>query len=138
MPHLLAYRTFNYFQMKMGDFVTIGQNCIIEAVSIGNGSEIEDDCIIVRLWSKCSHSSGRVGFPAHSDVLDCVSDLTGRIRHHQRFRDHRTRHSLVPEYRLPELDPLGGKSWSVTSSCYSALLPPRMEQQSYTDADADI
>lgn len=33
--------------MKMGDFVTIGQNCIIEAVSIGNGSEIEDDCIIV-------------------------------------------------------------------------------------------
>jgi acetyltransferase-like isoleucine patch superfamily enzyme len=35
--------------MKMGDFVTIGQNCIVEAVSIGNGSEIEDDCIIVCL-----------------------------------------------------------------------------------------
>lgn len=45
--YISTCRTFNYFQMKMGDFVTIGQNCIIEAVSIGNGSEIEDDCIIV-------------------------------------------------------------------------------------------
>lgn len=53
----MSYRTFNYFQMKMGDFVTIGQNCIIEAVSIGNGSEIEDDCIIVCLCSNYSHSS---------------------------------------------------------------------------------
>ncbi|KAG7530701.1 hypothetical protein FFLO_04871 [Filobasidium floriforme] len=45
-PGKLYKGTFNYFQMKMGDFVTIGQNCIVEAVSIGNGSEIEDDCII--------------------------------------------------------------------------------------------
>jgi dynactin-5 len=39
---------FNYYQMKLGDFVTIGQNCIVEASSIGSGSEIEDNCIIVR------------------------------------------------------------------------------------------
>ena len=33
--------------MKLGDFISIGRDCIIEAAQIGSGTEIQDDCIIV-------------------------------------------------------------------------------------------
>lgn len=38
---------FNHYPMKLGDLVTIGKRCIIEAAQIGSGTEIQDDCIIV-------------------------------------------------------------------------------------------
>ncbi|RXK37058.1 dynactin 5 [Tremella mesenterica] len=38
--------TFTYYPVKMGDFAQIGKNCIIEAATIGSGSEIGDNCII--------------------------------------------------------------------------------------------
>lgn len=39
---------FSYYPMKIGDYVTIGANSVVEAASIGNGVEIGKGCIIVR------------------------------------------------------------------------------------------
>lgn len=38
---------FNYYPMKLGEYVQIGQNCIIEAATIGTDTEIGDNCIVV-------------------------------------------------------------------------------------------
>ncbi|BGP02243.1 Dynactin, subunit p25 [Rhodotorula toruloides ATCC 204091] len=37
---------FTYYPMKIGDYVTIGANSVVEAASIGNGVEIGKGCII--------------------------------------------------------------------------------------------
>lgn len=102
-------RTFNYYPMKMGDFVTIGRDCIIEAAQIGSGTEIEDNCIIVR-----PTTSFQVSFDprpqAHPAVATILTVTVGRIRHHQRLCDHRRRHRLVPKHRLSQSDPMGWES----------------------------
>ena len=41
-------RVFSYYPMKIGDYVSIGSNSIVEAASIGTGVEIGKNCIIVR------------------------------------------------------------------------------------------
>lgn len=41
-------RAFNYYPMKIGDHVTIGENSIVEAAQLGNCVDIGKDCIIVR------------------------------------------------------------------------------------------
>jgi len=47
-PPYKTYRgTFNYYPMKIGDFVHIGANTIIEAATIGNHVEIGKNCVIV-------------------------------------------------------------------------------------------
>ncbi|KAK4050199.1 hypothetical protein OIO90_005181 [Microbotryomycetes sp. JL221] len=46
-PPCKTYKgTFSYYPMKLGDFVTIGANSVVEAASIGNGVEIGRNCII--------------------------------------------------------------------------------------------
>jgi dynactin 5 len=48
-PPYKTYRgTFNYYPMKIGDFVHIGANTIVEAATIGNHVEIGKNCVIVR------------------------------------------------------------------------------------------
>lgn len=42
--------------MKIGDFVSIGSNSIVEAASIGNGVEIGRNCIIVSRPSSSTFS----------------------------------------------------------------------------------
>lgn len=39
----------SYYPMKIGNYVSIGDGCIIEAASIGEGVVIGKNCIIVRL-----------------------------------------------------------------------------------------
>ena len=47
-PPYKTYRgTFNYYPMKIGDFVHIGANTIVEAATIGNHVEIGKNCVIV-------------------------------------------------------------------------------------------
>ena len=48
-PPYKTYRgAFNYYPMKVGDFVHIGANTIVEAATIGNHVEIGKNCVIVR------------------------------------------------------------------------------------------
>jgi len=48
-PPYKTYRgAFNYYPMKIGDFVHIGANTIVEAATIGNHVEIGRNCVIVR------------------------------------------------------------------------------------------
>jgi len=48
-PPYKTYRgAFNYYPMKIGDFVHIGANTIVEAATIGNHVEIGKNCVIVR------------------------------------------------------------------------------------------
>lgn len=47
-PPYKTYRgTFNYYPMKIGDYVHIGANSVVEAAIIGNHVEIGKNCIIV-------------------------------------------------------------------------------------------
>lgn len=46
-PPYKTYRgAFNYYPMKVGDFVHIGANTIVEAATIGNHVEIGKNCVI--------------------------------------------------------------------------------------------
>ena len=48
-PPYKTYRgAFNYYPMKVGDFVHIGANTVVEAATIGNHVEIGKNCVIVR------------------------------------------------------------------------------------------
>src|ERR1700722_1400972 len=48
-PPYKTYRgNFNYYPMKIGDYVHIGANSVIEAATIGNHVEIGKNCVIVR------------------------------------------------------------------------------------------
>ena len=47
-PPYKTYRgAFNYYPMKVGDFVHIGANTVVEAATIGNHVEIGKNCVIV-------------------------------------------------------------------------------------------
>lgn len=47
-PPYKTYRgAFNYYPMKIGDYVHIGANSVVEAATIGNHVEIGKNCIIV-------------------------------------------------------------------------------------------
>lgn len=47
-PPYKTYRgAFNYYPMKVGDYVHIGANTIVEAATIGNHVEIGKNCVIV-------------------------------------------------------------------------------------------
>jgi acetyltransferase-like isoleucine patch superfamily enzyme len=47
-PPYKTYRgAFNYYPMKIGDFVHIGANTIVEAATIGNHVEIGKNCVVV-------------------------------------------------------------------------------------------
>jgi len=46
-PPYKTYRgAFNYYPMKIGDFVHIGANTVVEAATIGNHVEIGKNCVI--------------------------------------------------------------------------------------------
>ncbi|KAH9018745.1 dynactin subunit p25 [Lactarius hengduanensis] len=46
-PPYKTYRgTFNYYPMKIGDFVHIGANTVVEAATVGNHVEIGKNCVI--------------------------------------------------------------------------------------------
>ena len=46
-PPIKEYRgELSYYPIKIGDFVTIEQGCVLEAVTIGNHVKIGKDCII--------------------------------------------------------------------------------------------
>jgi UDP-3-O-[3-hydroxymyristoyl] glucosamine N-acyltransferase len=40
-------RVFNYYKLKIADCVDVGERCVVEALSIGKGVKIGDDCTIV-------------------------------------------------------------------------------------------
>ncbi|KAJ1651756.1 hypothetical protein IWQ61_007757 [Dispira simplex] len=47
-PHKTYKGVFSYYPMKIGDYVTIGENSIVEAANIGNHVQIGKNCIIGR------------------------------------------------------------------------------------------
>jgi carbonic anhydrase/acetyltransferase-like protein (isoleucine patch superfamily) len=44
-------RVFNYYKLKIADCVDVGERCVVEALSIGKGVKIGDDCTIVSFVS---------------------------------------------------------------------------------------
>lgn len=49
-PPYKTYRgNFNYYPMKIGDYVHIGANTVVEAATIGNHVVIGKNCVIVSL-----------------------------------------------------------------------------------------
>jgi dynactin-5 len=44
---VIPRRVFNYYKLSISDCVDIGERCVVEALSIGRGVTIGDDCIIV-------------------------------------------------------------------------------------------
>ncbi|KAM0751039.1 dynactin subunit p25 [Meredithblackwellia eburnea MCA 4105] len=48
-PYKTYKGVFSYYPMKIGDFVSIGANTIVQAASIGNGVEIGKNCMIESL-----------------------------------------------------------------------------------------
>lgn len=47
-PPYKTYRgNFNYYPMKIGDYVHIGVGTVVEAATIGNHVEIGKNCVIV-------------------------------------------------------------------------------------------
>lgn len=48
-PYKTYKGNFNYYPMKIGDFVHIGAGSVVEAATIGNCVEIGKNCIIVSL-----------------------------------------------------------------------------------------
>jgi carbonic anhydrase/acetyltransferase-like protein (isoleucine patch superfamily) len=48
-PYKTFRGAFNYYPMKIGDYVHIGAGSVIEAATIGNHVEIGKNCIIVSL-----------------------------------------------------------------------------------------
>ena len=72
-PPYKTYRgTFNYYPMKIGDFVHIGANTIVEAATIGNHVEIGKNCVIVS------------GFPVQLILVSHMFSVSlGEIYDHQ-------------------------------------------------------
>jgi acetyltransferase-like isoleucine patch superfamily enzyme len=68
-PPYKTYRgAFNYYPMKIGDYVHIGANTIVEAATIGNHVEIGKNCVIVNaLASYIFHI-----LPSHVCVCFCI------------------------------------------------------------------
>lgn len=57
-PPYKTYRgAFNYYPMKIGDYVHIGANTIVEAATIGNHVEIGKNCVIVNTFARLLHLS---------------------------------------------------------------------------------
>lgn len=64
----------SYYPMKISDYVSIGENCIIEAASIGSMVKIGKNCIIVR-WQLAMVSFGladRHGQGRFAIIKDCA------------------------------------------------------------------
>jgi dynactin 5 len=79
-PPYKTYRgNFNYYPMKIGDCVHIGNNTIVEAATIGNHVDIGKNCIIVRgfvrlnVIAKLTLSQGKFAI-----IKDCakIADFT--------------------------------------------------------------
>jgi len=87
-PPYKTYRgTFNYYPMKIGDFVHIGANTVVEAATIGNHVEIGKNCVIVR--------TGRL--PVLSIFHTC-SVFSGEIYNHQGLYEDRRQHNHSSQY----------------------------------------
>jgi dynactin-5 len=43
---ILCGRTFSFYPVKLGDYVTIGAGSVVEAASVGNMVQIGRDCVV--------------------------------------------------------------------------------------------
>lgn len=60
--------------MKIGDFVSIGSNSIVEAASIGNGVEIGKNCVIVSSPSSPSFAGVELTDTSQQGPLTIIKD----------------------------------------------------------------
>jgi carbonic anhydrase/acetyltransferase-like protein (isoleucine patch superfamily) len=96
-PPYKTYRgAFNYYPMKIGDYVHIGANTIVEAATIGNHVEIGKNCVIVNtLASYVFHFS-----PSHVCIYICFrreNSQSSRIV--QRLRITQSSHPIPSSQR---------------------------------------
>jgi hypothetical protein len=96
--------------MKIGDFVSIGSNSVVEAASIGNGVEIGKNCIIVSL---------RALLASRAKLI--LSKPTGTSHHHQGQRSDSRQQHRRPRDHHPELGRMGREPRSVDDVLCAAL-----------------
>jgi acetyltransferase-like isoleucine patch superfamily enzyme len=88
--------------MKVGDFVHIGANTIVEAATIGNHVEIGKNCVIVRNFLQLVQFR-HIRF---SQIL-----CTGKVYDHQGLCKDCGRHRHPSQHGRPGADPLCRLAW---------------------------
>jgi dynactin-5 len=88
-PFKIYKNQFSYYPIKMGDFVTIGDDCLVEAATIGNCVEIGNGVVI----------------GAFTVVKDCVKILDGVIV---------PPYSVIPPFSLVSME--GIEEWTESAT----------------------
>ncbi|KAG8993144.1 hypothetical protein FRB94_010988 [Tulasnella sp. JGI-2019a] len=77
-PYKTYKGNFNYYPMKIGDFVHIGANTVVEAATIGNCVEIGKNCLIGKftIIKDCARIADNTVIPPNT-VIPALASFSG-------------------------------------------------------------